>query len=292
MKPIINRIFHLAECPLWNAGEQALYWTDILNGELWRYDDKSGESTLFWKGGLQIGGFAFSRNGDLILCSDKGVFRLQSSGNTEREPKLLYEAPFGRGERFNDVTTDPRGRILAGTKRDDLKNGKLFLFERGKQPEILLEGIGISNGMTFSLDHRYFYHTDSLECTINRYDYDINTGRIKNPIVFYRGSPNEGYPDGITLDADGFMWVAFWGASCIRRISFNGQIVNELEVQAIQPSSLMFGGKNLDKLFVTTACEGGKDLKTGLDENGNFLGGLVFYTQLSVKGRTEWLANH
>ena len=291
MQVICDRIFHLAECPLWNVKEHALYWTDILNGELWRYDEKTGESILFWKGGLQVGGFAFSQSGDLILCSDKGIFRLPKEGYTEREPMLLYKMPFEKGERFNDVTTDPRGRIFAGTKRADLKDGKLYLFERGKQPEVLLEGIGISNGMTFSLDQKYFYHTDSLNCTIKRYEYEINTGRIRNPIVFYSGRPETGFPDGITLDAEGHIWVAFWGTSCIRRLSLKGMVDSEIKVPAVQPSSLVFGGMDMDKIFITTACEGGADIQNGLDKKGVFLGGLVFCMKSTFQGRCEWPAN-
>jgi len=291
METISTKIFHLAECPLWNIKEQALYWTDILNGEIWRYVCGSGSLELFWKGNMQIGGFAFGQNNDLILCSDKGVFLLPKSKKTDETPILLFEICFDKGERFNDITTDPRGRILAGTKRDDFKNGKLYLFAKGKQPEIVLEGIGISNGMTFSIRQDYFYHTDSLIYTITRYKYDVETAKISDPVAFFKGEPAMGYPDGITLDTEGYLWGAFWGNACIRRISPEGKIVEEIKVPAIQPSSLVFGDKNLDTLFITSACEGGADIQKGLDKEGTFLGGHVYKTKLKVKGRPEWLAD-
>jgi len=158
MNVITDKIYHLAECPLWNETEQALYWTDILNGEIWRYREIDGISELFWKGDMQVGGFAFNQKNELILCADKGVFRLDKAGRTT----LLFDIIFEKGERFNDITTDPAGRIIAGTKCENLKNGKLYIFENKKAPEIVLDKIGISNGMTFSLDHNYFYHTDSI----------------------------------------------------------------------------------------------------------------------------------
>lgn len=292
MEPICSNIFHLAECPLWNEQEQALYWTDILNGEIWRHEVKTKASRLFWAGDMQVGGFAFARNGDLILCSDRGVFRLSKTENGPGKLRLLFDVPFTAGERFNDVTTDPRGRLIAGTKRSDQKDGKLYLFESGRRPEVLLTGIGISNGMTFSLDYKHFYHTDSISRTITRFNYNLENGGIQDPAVFYQGTPAKGYPDGITLDAEGYVWVAFWGASCIRRISPEGKIIFEAKVPAIQPSSLMFGGEKLDELFITTACEGGADIESGLDETGNFLGGTVFcYHDSRTRGRLEWLAD-
>lgn len=291
MEIISSKIFHLAECPFWNVREQSLYWTDILNGEIWKYEVKTGKSKLIWKGDMLVGGFAFDKNNNLILCSDKGVFRLKQAGDINRKPEIVFEIPFDKDERFNDITTDPAGRIFAGTKSGDNRNGKLWRLEKNKQPEVVLHHLGISNGMTFSLDHNFFYHTDSAECTIKKYKYDVETGKISNPRIFYKGEPLKGFPDGITLDSKGFLWVAFWGASCIRRISQDGEIIQEIKVPAIQPSSLMFGGGDLRSLFITSACEGGADIQKGLDKNGNFLGGHVFRTEINIKGRPEWYAN-
>jgi sugar lactone lactonase YvrE len=105
------------------------------------------------------------------------------------------------------------------------------------------------------------------------------------------GNPADGYPDGITLDSEGYMWVAFWGASCVRRLSPDGKIAQEIMVPAIQPSSVMFGGEMMDTLFITSACEGGADIQKGLNAEGAFLGGQVFQIRLSIKGREEWPAN-
>jgi sugar lactone lactonase YvrE len=271
IRTICNKIFHLAECPLWHPDENRLYWTDILNGEIWRFDENTGTCELFWKGNKLVGGFAFATDGSLILCSNEGVFRLPGKKQEKafETPERIYKITFQKNERFNDITTDIAGRILAGTKTTDLKNGKLWRIENGKKPAVVLEGIGISNGMTFSRDQQYLYHTDSKACTITRYTYDLNRGDISEPDIFYQGDPSSGYPDGITMDAE-------------------GNITNEIKIPAIQVSSLNFGGANMQTIFITTACEGGADLENGLDEYGNFLGGLVYAVPFNTRGREEW----
>jgi len=292
IKPICDCIFHLAEGPLWNPKEQCLYWTNILNGEIWKFDENTKKSELYWRGDMMVGGFAFAADGSMIFCSNKGIFRLPVKKGRDlfEIPGLIYEIPYEKNERFNDITTDPAGRIFAGTKTEDLKNGKLWRIEKGKEPIVILDGIKISNGMTFSLDQKYFYHTDSIPCKITRYKYDIQTGDISEPETFYQGNSSTGFPDGVTLDANGNIWVAFWGASCIRCISPAGKIIDEIEIPAIQVSSLNIGGKEMNTIFVTTACEGGFDLEKGLDEKGNFLGGFVYALPLNIKGREEWYA--
>ncbi len=293
MQTICNKIFHLGECPLWSPVEKSLYWTDILNGEIWKYNESEGTSELYWKGDLMVGGFALSSDGSMILCSDSGIFRLRREvpGLTGIKPELIHEIPFRKGERFNDITTDPKGRIFAGTKDASLKEGKLWRIEKGMTPEVILDRIGISNGMTFSIDQQYLFHTDSQACTITRYKYDLTNGTISGGEIFYRGEPSAGFPDGITLDSQGNLWVAFWGGSCIRCLAPDGRISRVITLPARQPSSLNIGGSSMNTLYITSACEGGTDLAAGKDEEGNFLGGPVYSVKLNTRGRPEWLAD-
>lgn len=290
---IYNGICHLGEGPLWNFLDQKLYWTDIFNKQIWVYDPIIKECKIFWQGDLMVGGFAFTKKGGIVLCTDKGVYIIRNyvKGISDNQVELLYSIPFSHSEMFNDITVDPMGRIFAGTLDRTCPKGVLFLFEKGKKPMVLLENIGCSNGMTFSLDQRFFFHTDSLSRRITRYDYNIQTGHISNPEVFFQAEENQGSPDGITLDSEGFIWVAFWNSSAVRRINPKGKIVGEIIIPAIQPSSVMFGGKDLKDLYITSACEGAINLKTGYDDKGNFLGGPVYLCHMQVRGRAEWLAD-
>ena len=285
-------ICHLGEGPYWHAGQRRLYWTDIYARRLWVHDPDSGENRVFWRGGLQVGGFAFNRDGSLVLCTDRGVYRLEMGrdGVPGQEPRLLFQVPLLENEMFNDITTDPEGRIYAGTLDRSRPTGCLYRLERGKQPARLLEGIGCSNGMTFSLDERFFFHTDSLARRIRRFEYDRRTGDIGSPRVFFQGDGSDGLPDGITLDAEDHLWVAIWGAGAVRRLDPSGKVVREVGLPARQVSSVMFGGRDLEELYVTSAAENAADLSTGRDADGIFLGGPLYRFRPGVRGRPEWPA--
>ncbi len=285
-------ICHLGEGPLWQAGQGRLYWTDIYGRKIWVYDSDTSQSRVFWQGELQVGGFAFRRDGALVLCTDRGVYRLEvgPDGAPAAEPRLLYRVPLAGDEMFNDITTDPEGRIYAGTLARSGPTGCLYRFERGRDPVRLLEGIGCSNGMTFTLDLRFFFHTDSLARRITRYEYDRRSGGIGCPRVFFQGSGPDGLPDGLTLDAEDHLWVAFWGAAAVRRLDPDGRVVREFRFPARQVSSVMFGGPSLEDLYVTSAAEDAADLSTGRDAHGVFLGGPLYRLQPGVRGRPEWPA--
>jgi D-xylonolactonase len=208
VQSIHNPICHLAECPIWNDTERALYWTDILEKRIWKYDPQSKTIGVEWKGSLMVGGFAFTKDNNLVLCTHKGVYLLSRQPGTQQDSALtmLFDIPMAYDERFNDIATDPRGRIFAGTLTKIRGNGTLYRLERQKPPTVVLGCIGTSNGMTFSLDLRYFYHTDSRARTITRYNYDIETGNIEDPHVIYHGLKKNGVPDGITIDTEGCLF--------------------------------------------------------------------------------------
>jgi D-xylonolactonase len=293
VRSIHNPICHLAECPIWNDTEKTLYWTDILEERLWKYEPHSGAIQVEWEGDMMVGGFAFTRNNDIVLCTDKGIYLLSRESGTHSDStlKLLFDIPMVSDERFNDITTDPKGRIFAGTLTERREEGTLYRLERGRSPTVVLSGIGTSNGMTFSLDLNYFYHTDSHARTITRYDYDIESGNIEKPHIIYRGREENGVPDGITMDMEGYIWVTCWRGDKVVRINPQGEIVRELPVPAVQPSSLIFGGEGMNDLYITTACQGVADLTRGLNEHGRYLGGEVFCISLDVVGRKEWRAD-
>ena len=290
MEALSDRLFHLAEGPLWNVREQAIYWTDILNGEIWSSGERDPSPRPRWKTDGVIGGFAFTGEGGLVVCTGRWVILLPPSFDLSTPGKIIWRVSMDPGERFNDMITDVKGRLFAGTKSGNGRNGRLFCFEKGCAPRVLLDGLGISNGMAFTRDHEHFFHTDSPPCTITRYRYAPGDGSISHPELFYRGTGEQGYPDGITLDAAGNLWVAFWGASVVRKFSPGGTLLEEIGVPALQPSSLTFGGRRLDRLYITSACEGASNLAEGTDRAGNFLGGKVYWHEPGEKGVAEWLA--
>jgi len=290
---VFEEICHLGECPVWNRESRKLFWTDIYNRRIWVYDPDEDTSRLFWQGELQVGGFAFTQAGGMVLCTDRGVYLIDTDSvcGTDAEPVKLIDIPMKQGERFNDITVDPCGRIFAGTLRKGHADGVLYRLEKDRDPVPVLTGVSCSNGMTFSMDEKKFFHTDTGLTRITRYDYCASSGEISNPHVFYQEDGSRGHPDGVTLDTDDHLWVAFWGGSAVCRLDPEGEVVQEISVPAKQPSSVMFGGEDLNELYITSACQGAVDLDTGLDPNGDFLGGPLYRYRSSVHGRPEYLAD-
>jgi D-xylonolactonase len=267
----------LGEGPLWSTALAKLFWADIESRNIWSFCPATNESKVVASLNMKVGGFAFTESQALVLCTDTGVFILDSF---QGEPRPLFEINLRPDERFNDITTDPLGRIYAGTLEPGTRNGKLYRLEQNRKPVVILKDIGCSNGMTFSLDETLFYHTDSHLHCITRYHYDRRSGDISKPETFFQGTPEQGYPDGLTIDLDGNLWVAFWGASCVRKFNPKGEIIDEIRMPVKQPTSVMFGGAGLSDLFITSAAIG----------DGDGLGGPLFRLKTSTKGRPEWLA--
>ncbi len=294
METIFPGICGLGECPVWHAPVGRLVWTDHPGSRLWAYDPETGRSEIFWQGDLHVGGFAFTRAGGLVLCTDRGVFSIapEDAGNPVARPVRLFDLALAPGERFNDVTVDPSGRLFAGTLYEDGRpDGILYRIERGRPPVPVLRGLLCTNGMTFSLDERTFFHTDSTTRTITRYTYDRATGGISDPHPFFRWADDAAVPDGITLDGEDRLWVAMWGGSCVLRLDADGSVLRKVDVPAIQASSVMFGGPRLDALYVTSAAEGADDPATGRNRDGSLQGGPLFQLDPGVAGRAEWLAD-
>jgi D-xylonolactonase len=293
MERVFDHICLLGEGPVWNVARRQLLWTDVDNKTIWVYDPATGSADRFWQGDHEVGGFAFTRAGGIVMCTDTGVYILDPArvGELHAAPRLLYRVEFGPGEVFNDITVDPRGRVFAGTKVGFRPESRVFRIERGKEPVVVLEGLQCSNGMTFSMDEKSFFCTDTGARTVSRYDYCAATGEIANPRVFFQGTAAQGYPDGLTIDTEDHIWQAFWGGSMVRRIDPDGKIVAEIPVPARQPSSVMFGGDDLGDLYITSACQDAADLATGTAANGDFLGGPLYRHRTPSTGRPEWLAD-
>ncbi len=282
-----NPLCEIGECPLWNEAEQRLYWADVTRCRIWRYDPGTGKSELYWAGDMQVGGLLLCTDGGMLLFTDKGVFKRGTGG----ELTMLYDVGLAADERFNDAIADLHGRVFAGTMKQTCRDGRLFRFEKGAEPVCVLDGLGISNGMGFSADGNYFYHTDSAPRAITRYRYDAATGQIREGRLWYKSDSKDECPDGMTVDSEDCVWAACWGGSRVVRLDGEGAIIDEVKIPAVQVSSLTFGGRRYKTLYVTSAANGAVDLSSGRDGKGRFLGGLVYEIETDVEGRGENLAD-
>ncbi len=264
----------LGEGPVWDSRTQTLYWLDILNkrihaggGILAEFDDFIGCITPRHSGGLVLTKrFSF------------WTFDLDSASSTFLA-SLTDEPP---NNRFNDGKCDPRGRFVVGTMDIHEKDptGSLFSFD-GKSITKLLSNVSISNGMTWSPDGKTFYYIDTPTREVRSFDYDSDSGAIANPRVAVTVHESLGWPDGMTSDAQGNLWIAMWGGAQVTKWNPNtGQLLEQIRVPVIEPSSCTFGGKGMNELFITSA-------RKGLDEaalNKYPLSGGVFCVETNVEG--------
>ena len=268
------------EGPLWHAQEQRLYWIDIPTGRLFRYDPASGAHEPCYKSDAAIGGFTIQADGSLLLFMARGNVQTWHEGETAT---VIEDIPQERDSRFNDVIADPRGRVFCGTMSTESQLGRLYRLDCDGELIVVLEGIGCSNGMGFAPDQKQMYYTDSRAREIYLYDYDAASGAITNRRVFVRIPDGEGVPDGLTVDAEGYVWSALWGGSCVVRFAPDGQEVARIPFPAKQVSCVTFGGTDYADMYVTTA--GGNDKA----EQGAGAGAL-FRVHPGIQGVPEFLS--
>jgi D-xylonolactonase len=243
----------LGEGPLWHADEGRLYWTDITGGALFRYSPADGTHERCYEG-PQVGGFTIQADGSLLLFREKGAIVRWRDGVVE----TLYEdIPEERNTRFNDVAADPAGRVFCGTMATKERKGRLYRLDTDGTLHVAIDAVGISNGIGFTPARDRMYYTDTAENRIFLFDYDASSGAVSNRRVFAEVPKEAGFPDGLTVDAEGGVWSARWDGSCVVRYTPDGAKERRIEFLAKKVSSVIFGGADLEDLYVTTA--GGTD---------------------------------
>lgn len=268
------------EGPIWHPQESRLYWTDIPTGRMFWFDPASWQHRQFYEG-ASVGGFTVQKDGSLLLFMEKGAVATYSEGKLVH---VIDEIPAERHTRFNDVAADPRGRVFCGTMPAPDHPGTLYRLDVDGSVTPVVENVGISNGIGFTGDHRHMYFTDSLTHRIDMFDYDIETGALSNRQAFVEIEPNDGIPDGLTVDAEDHVWSARWDGSSLCRYTPAGDLERRIWFPARKVSSLTFGGPELADIYITTA--GGLNRAA----EGPGAGGLFRLSQ-GIRGRGEFLSS-
>ena len=269
----------VGEGPMWHPIEQVVYWADIPQGRVFRYDPATGDHGLVFESG-QVGGFTVQEDGSLLLFMERGAVASLREGKLEY---LVSEIAEESESRFNDVIADPTGRVFCGTMPSEDHLGSLYRMETDGSIKKVLGGIGISNGMGFTPDAKQMYYTDSPTHNIYVFDYDSSTGELSNQRVFVNTGENDGIPDGMTVDAEGFVWSARWDGSSLVRYSPAGEQVSRIWFPARKVSSVIFGGEDYTDMYVTTA--GGQD--KAAEGPG---AGCLYRLNLGISGKQEFLS--
>ena len=243
----------LGEGPVWVVRDRALYWVDIKGLKIFRLDPQ-GTLTV-WETPFRICSLAPRRDRGFIAGTERG-FALIDLDSPSFEA-FTHPEPDRPGNRFNDGKLDRSGRFWAGTMDDSelSANGALYRLDHDRSWHRVDDGYNVPNGPAFSRDGRRMYHNDSARQMTFVFDLD-DQGVPSNRRLFARYREGDGYPDGMTVDSDDCLWIAFWDGWCVRRYSPKGDCLKKISLPVQKPTSCAFGGKNMTQLFVTSASIG------------------------------------
>lgn len=243
----------LGEGPIWHSPTQLLYWVNILSGQLNLFDPNTGHNRTIVLG-QPVGTVVPRKAGGVMVALQNGLATL----DLDTEELTIVHDPEAHlpGNRFNDGKCDPAGRFWAGTMSLNAEDslGSLYCMDIDHSVRRALGNVTISNGLVWSHDHSTMYFIDSATRMITAFDYDEPTGSISNRRTAITIPPGIGVPDGMTIDAEGMVWIAHFGGSRVTRWNpTNGVFLSHISVPATQVTACAFGGPDLDRLYITTA---------------------------------------
>ncbi|MFE3224765.1 SMP-30/gluconolactonase/LRE family protein [Nocardia sp. NPDC059228] len=273
----------LCEGPVWDPRTGELLWVDIRGGHIHRATLTGSTPDLAPRATISldppVSAVLPCASGGLLAAMGDTIFRVDSSvaaeRSSEKSPGGTFAQPLspvvtlplpddGVRRRLNDAKVDPRGRLLVGTMAesdDGAGSAGLYRLDPDGTLITLRTGVTISNGLGWSPDGRTLYYADSPTHRVDIFDYDLDTGTLSEGRSFARFP--DGEPDGLTVDAQGNVWIAVWGAGQVRAFDPSGNLHTTVEVGPSQVSSCAFAGPDLDVLVITTAAEGGAAREPG-----------------------------
>ncbi len=272
----------LGEGVVWDDANRRILSVDIMRGRVHLFDPATGVRRTI-EVGQPVGTVVPRRRGGLMVAVRDGFAELDpDTGALRFVAHVELDKP---GQRMNDGACDAAGRFWAGTmcmqERPGL--GSLYRLDPDGSTHTMLTGVGISNGIDWSLDGSRMYYVDSLAQRIDAFDFDAAAGSIANRRTFAAIDPADGTPDGLTVDAEGVVWLALWGGSCVHRYLPDGTLDGILPLPVTHPTTCAFGGPALDELYITSAI-----IKLSDEERRRQpLGGAVLRCRPGVAGRAS-----
>ena len=243
----------LGESPIWVEEENAIFWVDIKRSIIHKLNIKNNIHTSWTFNKLieSIGCIAHIKNNKFVAGTKSGFKFIDL--NTNELTHIVNPEDDLKNNRFNDGKCDNQGRFYAGTMNDvdSAPTGNFYILYNDLTYKKIDEGYEVTNGPAFSNDYKKIYFTDTRQGKI--YISDLNSdGTIKEKKLFISISSNEGRPDGMTFDKEGFLWVAIFGGSCVNRYNKEGKLVDKIKLPTSCITSCIFGDDNLDTLFITS----------------------------------------
>lgn len=270
----------LGEGPCWNEQEKALYWVDIIGKKFGRLDPATGHNEDFLIGEY-VGAVVCAGQDEVVLATQSG-FQTYHMKQRQLSPIVDPESHLSEN-RFNDGKCDSRGRFWAGTMEIIGKEakGSLYVLDTDRSCRKVFDGVGVSNGIAWSLDETEMYYIDSMKKLVHAFDYDVERGEISNPRTLIDFAGEQGFPDGMTIDEEGMLWIAHWDGWQVSRWNpQTGEKLESIPVPAAKATSCIFGGEELDILYITTARKDVQENQAGEQPHA----GGIFAVQPGVKG--------
>lgn len=274
----------LGEGTWWSQRRQALWWLDILGRQLMLYTPATG-AWRRWPMDDTVSAVAEYPDGRALLLTLRHGFARFEPERADARPVPLHQPPGEpAGNRFNDGKCDAAGRFWGGSMDFDCERptGALYRYGPAGDCTRMDEGYIVVNGPTWSADGRRMYVADTPRNRIHLYDFDQATGEIGNKRLWLRFEPDEGLPDGMTTDAQGRLWIAHWGGSCVScRDPDSGQVLGRIRLPTQHVTDCAFGGPRLQTLFISTARTG----LTAAEQQAQPLAGALFQVDLDGLAR-------
>ncbi|SDI56505.1 SMP-30/gluconolactonase/LRE family protein [Natribacillus halophilus] len=268
----------LGEGPVWNHGEQALYWVDI-NGQIiykWQSDEEEPHAYHLPE---KVGCLSMRERGGLLLGMENGFFFFDET--TEALTAITDPEPDQPDQRFNDGKPDPVGRFYAGTMSPEKGGAAFYRLDTDLEVKRMFGGVTTSNGLAWNLDETKLYYIDTPTKKVSVFDYERSSGVVSNGQTCITVPEGIGKPDGMTIDEEDMLWIAFFGGSIVGRFNPDtGEWLETIDVPASQVTSCTFGGPDLKTLYITTAR---KNL-TATDLEKEPLAGGLFAYETNVRG--------
>ena len=255
---VVDNRSELGEGAVWDERDQCLWWVDIMGEKIHRLDPETG-ATGDWDIGEPVGCLAIRESGGLVIATKSGIHTFDPETGTKTavvDPEADKPA-----NRFNDGGTDRQGRFWAGTMQmigDRQQVGSFYRIDHDFSCQMMLPDFWVTNGLAFSPDGKTMYVADTgaQVRTVFAFDYDTETGIPSNKRVFFDSHGLAGRPDGATVDADGCYWFAGVGGWQVVRLTPQGDVDRIIDVPVEKPTKPVFGGKNLDVLYLTSLRQG------------------------------------
>jgi sugar lactone lactonase YvrE len=253
---VLDAQAQLGEGPSWDAKTHTLYWINIYAGDIHAYSPKTNTDSVI-NVGESVGCIAPRKSGGLIMARKSGFASLDF--DTGEVTTLANPEPNLPGNRFNDGKCDPAGRFLAGTmdNAEVEASGSLYSFTPDGTVKTLLTAVRISNGLAWRPDYRTLYYIDTPTRMVMAYAYDLASGDISQPREAIRIPDGMGWPDGMTSDSEGNLWIAMWGGAKITKWDpLKGRMLQTIPIPALNVTSCAFAGEGLTDLYITSARKG------------------------------------